>query len=92
MAKYEHILRADTTPDRFPEILITVAPTSDDDDFIEAHIWGPLSSDSLDRVVVAAPDPEPIPNDDIDRAYFAAMKDRMFRNLSTLGIAYEVKV
>lgn len=91
VAKCEHLLLAATAPEEFPEILITVAATSDDDDFIEAHIWGHLSSDSLDRVVFAAPDPEPFPNEDVDRAYFAAMKDRMLRDLDALGIAYEVK-
>lgn len=49
-AKLAHELEAATTPDRFPAILLRAGATGEDDHFIEAHIWGPLSARSLERV------------------------------------------
>jgi len=50
IAKLGHEIATDTTPDRFASILLRAGVTRDDDDFVEVHIWGPLSARSCERV------------------------------------------
>lgn len=83
-------LSADSKPEDYADILLISATNSNDDDFIEAHIWGPLTSQSLAKVLRIAPDPDPIPFDVEDRIFFLAMYQRMVKNLGGYGITYEV--
>jgi len=39
-----------TTPEQFPSILLRAGTTAEDDEFVEVHIWGPLSVRAVERV------------------------------------------
>jgi len=54
IAKHAHEIEADTNPSRFPRILLWAGLKAEDDEFVEVHIWGPLSVRSMERVVLKA--------------------------------------
>jgi hypothetical protein len=55
LAKVASKLSVDTTLDEFPNLILKQGATSSDDEFIEVHIWGPLTRKSLERVIVIQP-------------------------------------
>lgn len=52
LAKLADRIKIDTQPESFGAILLVPGRTTADDEFIEVHIWGPISIHSCERVVV----------------------------------------
>jgi hypothetical protein len=52
VAKLVSRLRPDTKPDQFSDILLTAGATTADDDFVEVHIFGPMSLETFDQVII----------------------------------------
>lgn len=50
VAKLADRLTSSTTRDQFPAVLMKQGDTSDDDEFVEVHIFGPLTVRSIERV------------------------------------------
>ena len=55
MAKLHSKFDPSTTPDAFPTILMTQDQNSKEEDFIEVHIYGPIHSKSIERIVGSKP-------------------------------------
>ena len=55
VAKLAHRITTETTPDDFQRLLLTNGKNPDEDDFIEAHIWGSLTILAVERVIVSRP-------------------------------------
>jgi hypothetical protein len=89
VTKLEPAVTPSSDSSAFPSLLLRQGLTSDEDEFIEAHIFGPLSRGSLLRVVRNKLEAVPIPNDLIEKAYFIAMVKRLERNVAAAGIGYE---
>ncbi len=53
VAKLADQLQPDTDRDSFPGLLLAQGTTTEDDSFVEVHIWGPMTRRSLARVVMA---------------------------------------
>lgn len=52
VAKLAPAVHADTLPADFPEFVMQQGPTSEDDRFIEVHIWGPVTARTCQRVIL----------------------------------------
>jgi hypothetical protein len=55
IAKLARGIDSTTEPAQYSELLLKQGKTSADDDFIEVHIWGPLSILSISEITVRAP-------------------------------------
>lgn len=55
VAKLHRKIDSATTPDKYSRILLNTGATAENDEFVEVHIWGPISVLTLERVVVIAP-------------------------------------
>jgi hypothetical protein len=51
-AKLGAAIDATSRSEDFPTLLLKQGKTSDDDDFVEVHIWGPMSVRTFERVIV----------------------------------------
>jgi len=47
--------KPETTADEFPQLLLRQGASSEDDDFVEVHIWGPMTIRSIKRAVFTLP-------------------------------------
>ncbi|MFY9619311.1 MAG: hypothetical protein WAQ99_05825 [Pyrinomonadaceae bacterium] len=54
-AKLQSSIDSKTTPDKYSRILLKPGTTSEDDEFIEVHIFGPMTVLTMEQVVVIAP-------------------------------------
>ena len=79
VAKLIAKLDSTTSTDQFPEILMAPGKRPEDDEFIEVHIYGPLSVYSLAEVVLRKSEP-------ISKAKLGALKSK----LAKLGIPLKV--
>jgi hypothetical protein len=55
VAKLEQTIDSTTTADEYSTRLLRQAASSADDDFVEVHIWGPISVRTMRKVTVVAP-------------------------------------
>jgi hypothetical protein len=55
VAKLHGKIDSATTPDKYSQILLKPGASSGDDDFIEAHIFGPMTVLTMERVIVIVP-------------------------------------
>jgi hypothetical protein len=55
VAKLYGRIDSTTTPDKYSRILLRAGATSERDDFIEVHIFGPMTVLTMERVIVIAP-------------------------------------
>jgi hypothetical protein len=55
VAKLHGRIDSATTPDKYSQILLKRGATSGDDDFIEVHIFGPMTVLTMERVIVIVP-------------------------------------
>lgn len=55
LAKLHRRIDSTTTPDKYSQILLKGGATSERDDFIEVHIFGPMTVLTMERVVVMTP-------------------------------------
>jgi len=83
VAKKASELQPNTDPAEFPTLLLQQGATSEDDDFIEVHIWGPMTRRTFERVVL-----EPSPN--ATRAEKVRLK-ALKATLDEAGVAVEVR-
>ncbi len=54
-AKLHDKVDSTTTLDKYSRILLSSGVKPEDDEFVEVHIWGPLSVLTMERVIVIAP-------------------------------------
>jgi hypothetical protein len=54
-AKLSGRIDSGTGPDKYSRLLLKAAATSEDDEFVEVHIWGPMTVLTMERVIVMAP-------------------------------------
>ena len=52
VAKLAGRIDASTAPGAYSGILLRQGATSEDDDFVEAHIWGPMTIRTIERVIL----------------------------------------
>ncbi len=57
VAKLAGKIDAATRSDEYSGLLVKQGATSEDDEFIEVHIWGPMTVLTMERVIVTAPKP-----------------------------------
>jgi hypothetical protein len=57
VAKLSRKVDATTRSDKYSGLLLTQGATSEDDEFIEVHIWGPMTALTMERVIVTDPKP-----------------------------------
>jgi hypothetical protein len=55
VAKLYGKIDSTTTPDKYSQILLAAGATLEDDDFIEVHIFGPMTVLTMEQVTVIAP-------------------------------------
>jgi len=55
VAKLQGKIDSATTPDKYSQILLRPGGEPEGDEFVEVHIWGPMSVLTMKRVVVIAP-------------------------------------
>src|SRR2546425_1060323 len=55
VAKLYGRIDSTTTPDKYSRILLRAGATSESDDFIEVHIFGPMTVLTMEQVIVIAP-------------------------------------
>jgi hypothetical protein len=55
IAKLYRRIDSTTTPDKYSQILLMPGATSEDDDFVEVHIFGPMTVLTMEQVIVIAP-------------------------------------
>ena len=55
VAKLHSKIDSTTTRDKYSDILLKTGATSADDDFIEVHVFGPITVLTMERVIVMAP-------------------------------------
>jgi len=55
VAKLYGRIDSTTTPDKYSRILLRAGATSERDDFIEVHIFGPMTVLTMEQVIVIAP-------------------------------------
>jgi hypothetical protein len=55
IAKLHGRIDSATTPDKYSEILLKPGASSEEDDFIEVHIFGPMTVLTMEQVTVMAP-------------------------------------
>ena len=78
LAKVAGRLQPETVEEDFPGLLLEQGPTSEEDRFVEVHIWGPMTVRTLERVVVTGKPRR--------RAFLKELRDR----LSQAGVVLEV--
>jgi hypothetical protein len=54
IAKLSRRIDSATNPDQYSTILLSEGATSEDDEFIEVNIWGPITVLTMERVIVTA--------------------------------------
>ena len=54
VAKLFGRIDADTTRDEYPKLLLSGGATTADDDFVEVHVWGPMTARTFEQVTVKA--------------------------------------
>ena len=59
VAKLAEKVDSATSSDKYSGLLLKQGASSEDDEFIEVHIWGPMTVLTMERVVVAASRPHP---------------------------------
>lgn len=57
IAKLYRSIDSATIPDEYSGILLRQGTTSEGDEFVEVHIWGPITVLTMERVIVTAVDP-----------------------------------
>lgn len=77
-------LGANTKRDTFPGILLREGKTSEDDSFVEVHIWGPMTARTLERVIVNRLKSR------ADRVIAAALRERLKKVGVTIHMRAEV--
>jgi len=55
VAKLGAKIDSTTTPDKYSAILLKEGATSEDDDFVEVHIFGPMTVLTMEQVIVTSP-------------------------------------
>lgn len=55
IAKLAGKIDSTTGPDKYSQILLRAGATSEDDEFVEVHIWGPMTVLTMERVIVTVP-------------------------------------
>ena len=55
VAKLYGRIDSTTTPDKYSRILLRAGAASESDDFIEVHIFGPMTVLTMEQVIVIAP-------------------------------------
>lgn len=55
VAKLSKKIQSTTQPHSYPGLLLQQGATSEDDQFIEVHIWGPMTRRTFERVIVKQP-------------------------------------
>ena len=70
----------DTQTKHFADILLRQGKTTAEDKFVEAHIWGPMSARTFDRVIVKKPKRRTA------RAIFKALQEKLVK----IGVKVEV--
>jgi hypothetical protein len=55
VAKLYKRIDSTTTPDKYSGILLKAGATSEDEEFIEAHVFGPMTVLTMEQVIVMAP-------------------------------------
>ena len=78
-AKLGKEVESSTMPAEFPGLLLRPGATSEEDRFVEVHIWGPITIHTIERVVVVAPRKG-------QRSAYNAFRDR----LRAVGVTWEV--
>jgi hypothetical protein len=58
VTKLSKKLTATTRPDDYSGILLKQGASSNDDEFVEAHIFGPITVRSIERVIITEVDPD----------------------------------
>lgn len=59
VAKLSQKIDSATRSDEYSDLLLKQGANSEDDEFIEAHIWGPMTVLTMERVIVTDPKPRP---------------------------------
>ena len=57
VAKLSGKIDSATRSDEYSGLLLKQGATSEDDEFVEVHIWGPMTVLTMERVIVTAPKP-----------------------------------
>jgi hypothetical protein len=52
VAKLDAAIDSTTRPDRYPELLMRPGATTGDDDFVEVHIYGPMTCRTMEQVTI----------------------------------------
>ena len=55
IAKVSPRIDSTTNSDKYSELLLLEGATSEGDEFVEVHIWGPMTVLTMERVIVTAP-------------------------------------
>ena len=55
IAKLYSKIDSATTPDKYSRILLQAGASSEEDDFIEVHIFGPMTVLTMERIIEIAP-------------------------------------
>jgi hypothetical protein len=55
IAKLASAIDSTVLPDQYSKLLLTQGASSADDNFIEVHIWGPISIKTIEQVTITAP-------------------------------------
>lgn len=84
-AKLEHALQPDMAPDAFQSVILKEGGTSEEDSFIEVHIWGPLHRKGIARVTIAVPK-GPSPRHRSDKAMLRELE----RLLKPIGVPVDM--
>jgi len=59
VAKLASAIDSTLLPDQYSKLLLTQGVSSADDNFVEVHIWGPISVKTMEKVTVTAPSTGP---------------------------------
>jgi hypothetical protein len=57
VAKLSRKIDSTTSSDEYSGLLLKQGATSEDDEFVEVHIWGPMTALTIERVIVTDPKP-----------------------------------
>ena len=82
VAKKAHQLASDTRTEDFGSLLLKAAPKREDDDFVEVHVWGPMTRRTFEKVTIE-PGAKPSKS---DAARLRGLKEM----LGSVGVALEV--
>jgi hypothetical protein len=81
VAKLADKFRPDTQPDSYPSLLLKQGAIPEDDQFIEVHVWGPMTVRTFEHVTIKQPQKK------AGRAILNALRER----LGKAGVTMEVK-